>query len=451
MSSPRASRPYDLVHLGATGYTGAYVVTHVCNTLPSNLTWAIAGRSQSKLEAIVEDLRKRFPDRRPPSVEVCRQDEEEIDQLAAKAKVIISTVGPYCRYGEPVIKACAKHGTGYVDATGEVPWVKEMVSKYHEQAKSTGAIIIPQCALESAFSDLLVYALTTQVRDSFGVATKSITSLVWDMKSAPSGGTLATVFSIFEMIPTKQLMASMKPYALSPVPRPSGTYPARGGLGRFSGMMQVPKLGLAVDAGAIMGITNAAIVWRTWGLFQQAAAGSAPAQKPHSTTSKEGLSYGPDFHYTEAKKASGRLNGLLYHLAMSTFPVFLLFSPLRWLLKRLVFQPGQGPTEAATANDTIEIRGIAQPAGVEGAKHCVVGSAKWYGSMYDITGLFLANAAKVILQIYKEEAGEAEASSSECYARRWGGGVLTPACLGEDFLEGAKAGGYNLALTVDPK
>lgn len=134
---------YDFVHIGPTGYTGHYTVLRIGTTFPSDMSWAIAGRSHHKLEAVVEDLRGRLPERKTPSIEMCQQQDGDMDRLAAKTRVIITTVGPYARLGEPVVKACANHGTGYVDTTGEVPWVKLMADKYHEQAKASVAIIVP--------------------------------------------------------------------------------------------------------------------------------------------------------------------------------------------------------------------------------------------------------------------------------------------------------------------
>lgn len=76
-----------------------------------------------------------------PAIEVAQLTESDLDALAKKTRLIINTVGPYCKYGEPVVKACAQNGTHYVDVTGESPWVKDMVERYHEKARETGAIV----------------------------------------------------------------------------------------------------------------------------------------------------------------------------------------------------------------------------------------------------------------------------------------------------------------------
>lgn len=68
---------------------------------------------------------------------------EEVDKVVQAAKVVINTVGPFWRWGTPVVKyvalcvprstpnrvcrACARHGVHYVDITGEPHWVREVI------------------------------------------------------------------------------------------------------------------------------------------------------------------------------------------------------------------------------------------------------------------------------------------------------------------------------------
>jgi short subunit dehydrogenase-like uncharacterized protein len=114
-------REYEVVLLGATGYTGKYCAQYTASHLPTDLKWAVAGRSTSKLAALVDDIKQLNPDRRPPAVETCSLDERELEGLAKKARLIVSCVGPYHKYGEPVVKACIANGTHYIDtyACGE--------------------------------------------------------------------------------------------------------------------------------------------------------------------------------------------------------------------------------------------------------------------------------------------------------------------------------------------
>lgn len=111
----KESRQYEVVLFGASGYTGKYTAEHIVKQLPSDLRWAVAGRSASKLSAVVEDVQRMNPDRRAPGVEACSLDPSDLNELAKKTKLIINTVGPYHLYGTPVVEACVSNGTHYLD------------------------------------------------------------------------------------------------------------------------------------------------------------------------------------------------------------------------------------------------------------------------------------------------------------------------------------------------
>ena len=106
---------YDFVLLGATGYTGKYTAEHITTHLPTDLKWAVAGRSATKLKALIDEIRPLNPDRLPPSLEVTTLSPEDLDSLATKTRLLINTVGPFCLYSSPVVEACAKNGTHYLD------------------------------------------------------------------------------------------------------------------------------------------------------------------------------------------------------------------------------------------------------------------------------------------------------------------------------------------------
>ena len=108
-------RQYDLVLWGASGYTGKYTAEQLVRLAPTNLRWAVAGRSAAKLEAVVEDVKSINPDRTPPSIETCSLESEDFTTLVKKTTVIINAVGPYILYGEPVMKACIENNTHYLD------------------------------------------------------------------------------------------------------------------------------------------------------------------------------------------------------------------------------------------------------------------------------------------------------------------------------------------------
>lgn len=112
------------------------------------------------------------------AIEVCTLDAAELDALVKRTRLLITTVGPYALYGEPAFKACAENGTHYLDVTGEVPWVSNMITKYHDIAKANGSIMIPQIGIESAPADLMTWSLVSLLRKSLSTPTgKVIVSL----------------------------------------------------------------------------------------------------------------------------------------------------------------------------------------------------------------------------------------------------------------------------------
>ena len=116
-------REYELIVFGATGYTGKYCAEHIITHLPTNLKWAAAGRSESKLSAMLEELKHLNPDRLQPGIEVASLSQGDLDSLARKTQLLINTVGPYHLYSTPVVEACARNGTHYLDVYVSLPLV----------------------------------------------------------------------------------------------------------------------------------------------------------------------------------------------------------------------------------------------------------------------------------------------------------------------------------------
>lgn len=115
-------------------------------------------------------------------IEICNLSDEELGVLAKKTFILITTVGPYTRYGEHAFKACAENGTHYLDVTGEISWTFKMMKKYEEMAKVSGAIMIPQIGVESAPSDLCAWSLATVLRTKLSAQTGAATVSVYDLR-----------------------------------------------------------------------------------------------------------------------------------------------------------------------------------------------------------------------------------------------------------------------------
>lgn len=108
------------------------------------------------------------------AIEIRNLTDSELVELSKKTTVLISTVGPYSKYGEHAFKACAENGTHYLDVTGEVPWVAKMIEKYEATAKASGSIMIPQCGIESAPADLITLSLTCLIRKELSAPTGEV-------------------------------------------------------------------------------------------------------------------------------------------------------------------------------------------------------------------------------------------------------------------------------------
>jgi short subunit dehydrogenase-like uncharacterized protein len=152
---PKGEREHEIVVFGASGFTGALTAEYLARNAPAGTRWALAGRNRSKLEAVrgrVAALDSRWSEL--PLLHADITDESSVGAVARSADVVITTVGPYLRYGEPLVAACAASGTDYVDLTGEPEFVDQMWLRHHQQAKSSGARIVHACGFDSIPHDL---------------------------------------------------------------------------------------------------------------------------------------------------------------------------------------------------------------------------------------------------------------------------------------------------------
>ena len=160
----RTSRSYDIVVLGATGFTGALTAEYLARNAPSDCRWAIAGRSEAKLAAVRDRLAATDPALAElPLLTADVTDPASLKELAESARVVVTTVGPYLEHGEPLVAACAEAGTDYVDLTGEPEFVDRMYLAHHERALATGARLVHACGFDSIPYDLGVLFTVKQL------------------------------------------------------------------------------------------------------------------------------------------------------------------------------------------------------------------------------------------------------------------------------------------------
>lgn len=212
----RADRPFDIVVYGATGYTGRlvaeYLARHYRGTGPK---WAMAGRSAEKL-AEVRDLIGAPAD--TPLLIANADDAASMQALAESARVVVTTVGPYQLYGEPLLKACVAAGTDYADLCGEPGWMREMIDAYHDQAKASGARIAFSSGFDSIPFDLGVFMLQQEARRRYGSPAPRVKGRVRAMQGTFSGGTAASLTETMKAVARKPSLIPIlqSPFGLTP-------------------------------------------------------------------------------------------------------------------------------------------------------------------------------------------------------------------------------------------
>jgi short subunit dehydrogenase-like uncharacterized protein len=190
------NRKYDVVLYGASGFvgkqTGQYFAQHVD---PSAVKWAIAGRNYQKLAAVKSQLGAAGE-----TVDILvanSSDQAAIDAIVAQTKVILNTAGPFALYGNEIVDACVRLQTHYLDITGEPPWVKDLILRYHDRAADQGTKIIPFSGFDSVPSDLGTYLVVRYMQQELGVACRSAKAY-FQARGGFNGGTLASSFNLVD-------------------------------------------------------------------------------------------------------------------------------------------------------------------------------------------------------------------------------------------------------------
>ncbi|KAF9165047.1 hypothetical protein DFQ26_000681 [Actinomortierella ambigua] len=330
-----AAREFELIIYGATGFTGLRTAL--------SLRWAIAGRSIEKLKQAREQVAAINPAFKDlPIIKADASSPESLSAMVSKTKVVLSTVGPFLQYGEPLVAACVRHGTHYVDSTGETPFVNNMIRKYHDEAKAKKVVIVPQCGFDSVPSDIGTKLVVDYLRKEYGLATKSVKLSVTKLKGAVSGGTLASVCGILEsreggvgnIVDQNQLVPddvkAKVPAARITSPSVFYDYDFKKWQAYF-----------------LMSSTNEKIVKRSHGLALEA----------------DGVGYGHQFSYSETMSCPGFGSALVASVGMGLGGAALSVGPIRRLAQKYVLPaPGTGPSDESIAKGyfTIEVVGEAE-------------------------------------------------------------------------------------------
>jgi short subunit dehydrogenase-like uncharacterized protein len=189
-----ADRSYDIVVFGATGFTGALTAEYLARNAPPETRWALAGRNQGKLEEVRRRLGPGAAD--VPLLQADVTDPESLRAIAESTRVVITTVGPYIRFGETLVAACATAGTDYVDLTGEPEFVDRMWLAHHERAEASGARIVHSCGFDSIPYDLGVQFTVEQLPEGVPISVDGFVSA----GATISGGTYQSTIEIFSQL-----------------------------------------------------------------------------------------------------------------------------------------------------------------------------------------------------------------------------------------------------------
>lgn len=321
-------RAYDVVLFGATGFVGVLTAEYLAAHAPEGLRWAIAGRDLGRLERLRERLTGIDPACAVLPLERADvADAASLRELASRARVVATTVGPYLKYGEGLVAACAEAGTDYVDLTGEPEFVDSMYVRHDARARETGARLVHACGFDSIPHDLGAYFTVRQLPE--GVPLR-VDGFVWT-NATLSGGTFATALNQFGR--ARQMLAAQQDRRRHEPRLVGRTAYAPTGAPRF-----------AKEVGA-------------WAL-------PLPTIDPRvvQRSARALERYGPDFryrHYAAIRTLPFAVGGVAVTGAL--FAAAQVAPLRRWLGGRLL--PGDGPDEARRAKSRFSVRFVGEGGG----------------------------------------------------------------------------------------
>lgn len=345
---------FDVIVFGATSFVGQLLCQYLVDRFNDNgqerLDWAIAGRSQAKLA----ELKQKLQQPELPVLLADAADKTALKALCQQTRVIVSTVGPYALYGESLVKVCAESGTDYCDLTGEVQWIRQMLDRYEETARNSGARIVHCSGFDSIPSDMGVYFTQKKAKAVLGSFCSDISMRVKAARGGISGGTLASMINI-----TRE--AAKDPALRRQLANPYLICPETEGLKAKQENVKTPTYDSGFGAWLapfIMAGINTRVVLRS----------NALAEHP----------YGKDFRYNEAMLMGagfkGRLQSNVLVAGLGLFMLAMVIKPARWFMARFVLpKPGEGPSPKAQKTGFYDIRFLGKTADGQEIRTRVVG------------------------------------------------------------------------------
>jgi len=342
-------RQHDLVVWGATGFVGRLVAEYLTEQYePDSLSLAIGGRNEDRLQSLETELVDRSDDwENLPILLGDATEPETLQEIAHSTQVVCTTVGPYTKYGTPLVEACVVAGTDYCDLTGEINWVREMIDRYHEEAVDAEARIVHSCGFDSIPADFGTLLVQSYAMEEFDVPCNLVRIYVEDGSGGVSGGTLASAVAMFEAASEDPIARETlrNPYSLAPPGERDDVDP-----GEQRGPQHDP-LRAAWTAPSPMAPANERVIRRSNALL--------------------GYPWGREFRCTEVIPTGRGLGGAarasLIAGGLGLGTVGMSIGPIRSGLRRFVFpDPGEGPTRDQIENGYFTVRVLGRGTATDG-------------------------------------------------------------------------------------
>ncbi|MFB1481129.1 trans-acting enoyl reductase family protein [Corallococcus sp. RDP092CA] len=330
---------FDILLWGATGFTGRLVAEYLARTQDTHRArWALAGRDKAKLDQVRSELVKARPDLAAlPVVLADAKDPASLDAMVARTRVIISTVGPYARYGHELVAACVRAGTDYCDLTGEVQFMRRTIDAHDARARETGARIVHTCGFDSIPSDLGTLMVQDYMREKHGGHCDQVRFHLLRMRGGFSGGTIASMMDTLAAVKAEPSLKKVLTSAHALDPEPSqGTQEER----------DLSTVRRSRDTG-------------TWtGPFVMASVNTRVVRRSNALL---GFPWGRDFFYSEVSDFGPGPRGLALAVATTAglggFMALSNVDVARELLEKHVLPaPGQGPSATVRERGLFEVR-----------------------------------------------------------------------------------------------
>jgi short subunit dehydrogenase-like uncharacterized protein len=404
-----ADRLYDVILFGATGFTGRQTVEYFARHAPAGVRWAIAARSKAKLELVRAEAG--LASRAIDIVVADSRDQASVDAMVSSTRVLLTTAGPFALYGTPVVDACVRVGTHYCDITGETPWIREMIDRYHARASADGTRIVTCCGFDSVPADIGTLMVVRALRDA-GTGTREVRAY-YRGTGGFNGGTIASMANIYATQGSAAPNARLSdPFLLDPPVEHSTRQKAE------SRDVVTPFEDTRVG---------------TWvGPFLMAVVNTRVVRRSAALAAERGAPYGQDFLYQEYQRYGAPLAAAKAIVLTALLGV--VDAGFRTALGRQLFTallaPGAGPSKEVMDNGWFrtDLRGAGEDGRVA---TCTIHHTGDPGNRATVR--FLCESALAL--------------ATESDARPAGGGVLTPAAaLGDVLARRLRAAGVEITV-----